>query len=211
MNLATARRIGRPDQQASEELVRHIVRTASALFVEQGYSATSLEQIAAAAGSGKQTLYRRFGSKEDLFAAVITEKSRDLIERVEAAETAHADPLEALKETCRLYMDFMLSPDTISLQRVMIAEIGRFPDLATMVLSECMDAFRVLLKRQLAAAAEAGRMVVKDVELTHTVLISLFTGNPVKQALFGQSAFPGAKGRDEYFQAAWALFIKGVE
>jgi len=210
MSTAHARRIGRPDQQASEELVRHIVATAATLFVEQGYAATSLEQIAAAAGSGKQTLYRRFGSKQDLFAAVIVEKSRELVALAAEVEIAQPDPVAALKATCRLIFDFVLQPESISLQRVMVGELSRFPELAEMVLEDCKRPFEDLLERLVEAAARSGRIKVDDVKRTHQLMISLFTGWPSREALFGKSAFADAAERDAYFEAGWSLFLRGV-
>src|ERR1700758_774136 len=98
MTVDAVRRTGRPDQQASEELVRNIIETAARLFIDQGYAATSIEQIAAAAGSGKQTIYRRFGSKTGIFHEVINLHTKRLVEVAEAAESTHEDPVTALKE-----------------------------------------------------------------------------------------------------------------
>jgi AcrR family transcriptional regulator len=50
-----------------------LVETAAKLFTDQGYDATSIDQIAALAGIGKQTIYRRYPTKDHLFKAVLTE------------------------------------------------------------------------------------------------------------------------------------------
>jgi AcrR family transcriptional regulator len=205
------RRVGRPDQQASEELVRHIVAVATRLFVEQGYAATSLEQIAAEAGSGKQTLYRRFGSKAELFSAVINRQLRRLTDMAEAAETTRAPPIEALKQCCRLLFDFVLTPEVISLQRVMVAEVGRFPELSKTVLESCASPFKALMNRLLQAAGDTGRIQVGDLELTRDLMMSLLTGWPVQQSLFGEEPFETDAARDTYFEAAWSLFLKGAQ
>jgi AcrR family transcriptional regulator len=65
-----ARPSGRP---RSAEAHRAILDTAIALFVEQGYEAMSMEGVAARAGVGKTTIYRRWPSKEDLIVAAIDE------------------------------------------------------------------------------------------------------------------------------------------
>lgn len=54
----------RADAAATREQIR---RAATRLFVEQGYAATSLRQVAAAAGVAERTLYAAFASKFDLF------------------------------------------------------------------------------------------------------------------------------------------------
>jgi AcrR family transcriptional regulator len=205
------RRMGRPDQQASEELVRHIADTAARLFIDQGYAATSIEQIAAAAGSGKQTIYRRFGSKTGIFHEVVNRNTRRLVEVAETAGLAHEDPIMALKESCRLLLDFMLQPDMVSLHRMLIAEALRFPELGEYVLETCMRPFDDLLRRQLAAAREARRIAVADVDRTFALLGGLLTGWPVQHSLLGRKVFKTQAEQDAYFDDAWMLFARGVE
>jgi AcrR family transcriptional regulator len=53
-----------------------ILDAAKRLFAEQGVSRTSMDQVAAAAGVGKGTLFRRFGSRSALSLAVLDETER---------------------------------------------------------------------------------------------------------------------------------------
>lgn len=204
------RRNGRPDQQASEELVRHIVDTATRLFIERGYPATSIEQISAASGSGKQTIYRRFKSKEGLFAEVINGQASRLIEMAAAAVTTSESPVEALKESCRLFFNFALMEDVIRLERALIAEIGRFPGLGDQVLDKFMAPFKDLLNRVLRSACDAGQIRVHEPELTYALMISLLIGWPTQQALIGRQPFGSPAEREAYFEAAWTLFLRGA-
>jgi AcrR family transcriptional regulator len=210
MTAHPGRRLGRPDQQASEELVRHIVETATRLFIEHGYPATSIEQIAAAAGSGKQTIYRRFTSKEGLFTAVINQRARRLLEAAGAAACASgADPTARLKAACREYFDFRLQPDAIRLHRILAAEGVRFPKLNESIL-ECSQPFHTLLNRLLAEAMDAGKLRKADPELTRYLLASLLAGQAAHHATIGIEPFRSAEARDVYFEEAWDLFIRGM-
>lgn len=58
-------------QIAAEETQRAIVEAASALFAENGYHATSIGRIAAAAGVAVQTIYNAVGSKRDVLSRVL--------------------------------------------------------------------------------------------------------------------------------------------
>jgi AcrR family transcriptional regulator len=58
-------------QIAAEETQRVIVGAATALFVERGYNATSIADIAQAAGVAVQTIYNSVGSKRDLLSRVL--------------------------------------------------------------------------------------------------------------------------------------------
>jgi AcrR family transcriptional regulator len=211
MSADPVRRLGRPDQQASEELVRHIVGVAARLFIAQGYAATSIEQIAAAAGSGKQTIYRRFTSKEGLFTEVINQQGRRLLEVSEAARASGAEPIEALKEVGRQLFDFVLAPDTIQLHRIMVAETVRFPELGDYVLNNCMEPFRALLNRLLVEAMDAGQIRRMDPQVAHSLMASVLTGLPSKQALLGREPFASREEREAYFDEAWALFRRGLQ
>src|SRR6185312_15490389 len=59
-----------------------LLAAASGLFRERGVEGVSLDEVVAAAGVGKGTLYRIFGDKSGLGAALLDEQERDLQERV---------------------------------------------------------------------------------------------------------------------------------
>ena len=61
-----------------------IIRAAAALFSEKGFSGTKTREIAARAGVSEALIFKHFPSKEDLYAAILTEKSPlpDLLERI---------------------------------------------------------------------------------------------------------------------------------
>jgi AcrR family transcriptional regulator len=59
-----------------------ILEAAEVLFAERGVAAVSMDDIAAAAGVGKGTLYRRFGDKAGLGIAVLDARERDLQEAI---------------------------------------------------------------------------------------------------------------------------------
>jgi AcrR family transcriptional regulator len=68
-----------------------ILRAAAAAFARAGFRDTSMEDVAAEAGITRLIVYRHFGTKEDLYRAVLTEVSAQLIERFEA-EVASGRP-----------------------------------------------------------------------------------------------------------------------
>jgi AcrR family transcriptional regulator len=78
--VATRSAVGRPRDENAE---RAILTTTYDHLIQYGYSRMSIEGIAAAAGVGKTTIYRRFANKQELAAAAII----------------HAEPVEQLTET----------------------------------------------------------------------------------------------------------------
>src|SRR3954469_15505411 len=76
------RRLSRSERRALIE------RAATRLFAERGYAATSVEDVAAAAGISKPMLYRDFDSKRDLCVALLERYRDELV----AASLARFDP-----------------------------------------------------------------------------------------------------------------------
>ena len=66
--MSDARPPGRPRSTAADEA---IVRAVLELLLEHGYRGTTMEQVRSRAGVGKATLYRRYGSKEELVADAV--------------------------------------------------------------------------------------------------------------------------------------------
>src|SRR5918994_4991755 len=86
-----------------------VVAAAIDLFLEQGFDATSVEQIAQAAGVSRSTFFRQFGGKDDVVFAdheLLLDRLREFL----AGE--HADPWKAVCEASVLvYAHFAADPD----------------------------------------------------------------------------------------------------
>lgn len=61
---------------------RRVLAAAERLFAERGVEAVSMDDVVAAAGVGKGTLYRRFGDKSGLAVALLDERKRELQQRI---------------------------------------------------------------------------------------------------------------------------------
>jgi AcrR family transcriptional regulator len=209
--LTLPRRLGRPDAQASVALDHHILGTATRLFTEQGYVATSIEQIAVVAKVGKQTIYRRYATKEDLFKAVITEMSGVLFNSSALAVASSPDPLASLRETCRALFDLVSKPDAVAVYRVLITESKRFPALAEHALSGVVGPFDNIIIRLIGAARKAGQIHCRCEDATlGQMLTGLLTGWSVQQALLGQKNLADEAERAAFFESAWSLFLHGA-
>lgn len=88
----------KPLRADAERNRQAIICAAGSVFAEEG-TAVTLERIAAAAGVGVGTIYRRFASVEELVAVVLEEKMRRYADRTEeAAEQAIDHPWEAFRD-----------------------------------------------------------------------------------------------------------------
>jgi TetR/AcrR family transcriptional repressor of mexJK operon len=118
------------EQDAPEdEKEAAIIDAARKTFLARGFDAASMDAIALAAGVSKRTVYNRFRSKEELFAAAILETCRRIlpvdIEDIEA----HLPPQAFLREMARRFVHGILEPEAIALRRIASFEAGRTPSL----------------------------------------------------------------------------------
>ncbi|MBC8142497.1 MAG: TetR/AcrR family transcriptional regulator, partial [Armatimonadetes bacterium] len=110
-----------------------ILRAAKRAFLYHGYDSVSMDTIAEEAGTTKRTLYNHFGSKEQLFEAVVR-----FVARINAANLAEpfavaSDPAEAVAQFCLRYAYWSGFPDAIALQRIVISLAPRLPQYAQLL------------------------------------------------------------------------------
>jgi AcrR family transcriptional regulator len=135
-----ARRKGaRPDE---------ITAAALTLFVERGYAATRLEDVATRAGVSKGTLYLYFANKEDLFKAVIREALvARLTELRTLVENHSGGTLELLRALIKGWWGYVGDSPVSGIPKLVISEARNFPEIARFYLDE------VVLPAQEALAA----------------------------------------------------------
>lgn len=126
-------RLGRPPKQLEGEVEERILDAARKVFLERGFEGSSVDEIAAAARSGKPTIYARFGDKRALFTAVVT---RDVLSRIAQFTTelpTGGSVEERLTRLATALLNWMLDDERMGLLRLAVAEVNRFPELASTV------------------------------------------------------------------------------
>ncbi len=103
---------------------------ATELFLADGYGETTIELIARRAGISKRTFYDRFADKAAVFKAVV----RRVVERLRPPDVAGLFVGGSLEEILtrlgQAILHAALQPRALALHRVLVAESGRFPELA---------------------------------------------------------------------------------
>src|SRR5579872_5227592 len=112
---AQPRKLGRPPRDEAEELTQHIVAVAAGLFIRNGYAGTSIEAVAEQAQVGKNTIYRRYPTKSDLFQAVVDREMDILLPPIETIITGE-DPTAILRHLATTLVEAALRPETTALQ-----------------------------------------------------------------------------------------------
>src|ERR1700761_3222093 len=103
-----ARKVEQEDAGRAAARRRQVLAVASELFARQGFEATSIRDIAAAAGMMSGSLYYHFASKEDLYIAVQDASISKIFNAVESAISGIADPWDRLEAAAIDPVDAML-------------------------------------------------------------------------------------------------------
>lgn len=146
---------------------------ALALFVEKGFAATRLEEIAARAGVSKGTLYLYFDSKEALFTAAIRDGIVPQLESAAARMGAlQDDPEGMLREILSACWSQIGSSEFGGIPKVMIAEAKNFPEVARFYYEHVIMPGRLLVEHAIKRGIETGVFREVDVELTASLFFA---------------------------------------
>lgn len=107
-----------------------LLGTAVHVFAENGYHATSMNDIAEAAGVTKPVLYQHFGSKRDLFVQLLTDIGVELRSTIAKATTDAAGPRQQVEDGIRAYFHFV-DDHTDSFRVLFGAGARRDPEFAS--------------------------------------------------------------------------------
>lgn len=162
-----------------------VIEAARRVFAEKGYGA-SMEEVAFEADVSKQTIYNQFGSKDQLFHAMIEDRLAELAAPILRA-SHDADPREVLMELGRVYHTRIIAPENVKLTRMLLAAPN-----ATAVMRDFYNhgptQFGKVFTDWLVAQHKSGRLNVPDPALAAEHFISFTYGGLYMKRLFGVDA-----------------------
>ena len=161
---------------------------ATALFLEKGYTLTSMDDIAEAAQVSKQTIYTHFANKEELFAELVLSNAetaeRFVVMIGPTLENAANDLESALRQLAREYLRLVMQPQVLRMRRLVLGEVRRFPKLARTyyerVPGRVYEALSAVFKR----LADEGRLQIDDPMLAAHHFAWLTLGIPLDRGMF---------------------------
>jgi TetR/AcrR family transcriptional regulator, mexJK operon transcriptional repressor len=192
-----------------------IIDAATKLFLRDGYRSTSMDRVAADAQVSKQTVYKHFDDKEQLFRAIVlgvTANSKAIIGELTAAlaaEEVHSasDLRKALEDLAGRYLELVLQPNVLSLRRLVIADAERFPDLARSYYEQAPARAIELIAAGFRTFAGRGLLVIPDPELAAAHFAYLTLGIPQDKAQFHPDERLGRADRERFAAEAVRVFL----
>jgi AcrR family transcriptional regulator len=163
---AASLRRRRKDERPSE-----LVAAALDLFVERGFAATRLDDVAARAGVSKGTLYLYFESKEALFKAVIEEAIVPLLASAEdVIANDQGTSIDLLRRLLNGWWEQIGATRLAGVPKLIIAEARNFPAVAQYYHDAVIVRGRALLRTLLQRGIERGEFRPLDLETAIDVI-----------------------------------------
>lgn len=142
-----------------------LLNAALEMFVDKGYAATRVEDVAALAGVSKGTLFLYFPSKEELFKAVVCESLAGRFDEWnQEFDRFEGSTAEMVRNCMMSWWERVGDTRASGLTKLMISEARNFPDLAAYYHLEVIEPCLRLIRRILQRGVERGEFQVPDLE-----------------------------------------------
>jgi AcrR family transcriptional regulator len=188
-----------------------ILEAALDLFVEKGFAATRLEDVAQRAGVSKGTVYLYFDSKEDLFKAVIRSGMVRAIEEAERRVAAYSgSAADLLRELYTAWWQNIGGTKLAGIPKLMISEAQNFPDLARFYYEEVIQRGSQLFARTIERGIERGEFRRVNVDHTVRAMVSPLIMRAILEHSFLPCAGPEDFDVPAYFEHTLGLVLDGL-
>jgi AcrR family transcriptional regulator len=201
---------GRPQTRCDEETRAIIFEAARHEFVARGYATTSMEAVARRAGVSTKTLYRLIPTKAALFEAMVTDRTAGFVSGVKLRACDGGSDIEAaLADALTACGELMLDGDVIALQRVILADTDKFPEVAETFYHKAITPTQNALADWLRAHQRRGLIRLDDADASAGMLLGMLAMQPLRAVMFGHMVPPSRAEVAQRAKSCAALFLKG--
>lgn len=160
-------------ERRKEARPQELLAAAIDLFVERGFAATRLEDVARRAGVSKGTLYLYYANKEDLFKAVVRQSIVPIIGDAEASVAEfEGHSAELLRHVILSWWRRIGATKASGISKLILAEADNFPELAIFYRQEVMTRGMRMFSTMLERGVRRGEFRAVDIAQTTQVLIA---------------------------------------
>jgi TetR/AcrR family transcriptional repressor of mexJK operon len=171
-DLLKCRRIPRGEKRREE-----IAEVAEQVFLELGYTETTMQIVASRAGASKETLYRHFGSKEGLFSEVVRARAARVYSGTAGEFRLEGTPAEVLLQLGFNLLRLLLTDDPLRLFRIVVSETPRAPELGRIFFEQGPAEVLQQLTNYLEGAARNGHLNCPDPQLAAKLFLGAVVAN----------------------------------
>ncbi|MFC2967779.1 TetR/AcrR family transcriptional regulator [Acidimangrovimonas pyrenivorans] len=203
-NQPTARTGGRRGTAKREQ----ILAGAREVFMERGFEAASIDEIARVSGVSKPTLYRHFPDKRHLYSAFFTRECDLYAAKLFPAELVQAGAADALDRIARFYLDRLSSAQAQSAFRVAVGDAQRFPELARAFYATGPARGARHLEPLLEAFVARGELEIDDIALAAAQFLELCKADLFYKQVFCMIDAPDPAEIDRVVAGAVTVFLR---
>jgi TetR/AcrR family transcriptional regulator, mexJK operon transcriptional repressor len=202
-------RPGRPTRAQAEQRHAQLLDRALDVFLKYGYELATIDQIIGSIGMHKSTVYSLYADKKALFRATIQRAIERWKQPVEALRAVETDDLEAtLIAIARLVLMNTVSAVALKLQRIIIAESFRVPEITGMFWEQGARASVEYVTALLVRRAKQGEIVVDQPDLIAHGFLTLTVGLMSRMILLGTKI--DQREIDKRIRLYVRLFLDGI-
>ena len=188
-----------------------ILEAALDLFVEKGFAATRLEDVAQRAGVSKGTVYLYFDSKDDLFKSVIRS---GMVRAIEEAEKLVAgfegSSADLLRQIYAGWWQNIGGTKLSGIPKLMISEAQNFPELARFYYDEVIQRGSRLIASALERGVARGEFRPVNVDYAVRALVAPLIMRAILEHSFLPCAGPEDFDVPAYFEHTLGLVLDGL-
>ena len=169
-----------------------------------------MDDVAAAAGVSKSTLYVYFGSKEQLFAALVAEERDQYLDEISTVLIDPLRPAATLQIFGERLANQLASRKVIQSHRTVFGVVDRMPELGSEFYLKGPARSIEILADYLKRAKKVGSLEIDDPHRAAMQFIDLATGALVKPRLFNfNTQEPNGDETAKHVRQSVILFMKG--
>ncbi len=150
---------GRPRQMSDTARRAHLVQAAGALFLNKGYHATTMDDVARSASMSKKTVYQVFAAKSELFDALLS----DWLSPFAIPFSSEGGSLtDVLTDLLTRLVSASLAETQVAMLRLLIAETSLSEDIAEALERQGIGKGKGALEQWMAEQASLGLLKIDD-------------------------------------------------
>jgi TetR/AcrR family transcriptional regulator of autoinduction and epiphytic fitness len=178
------------------------------LFGRNGFAGTSIEEVIATCGIGRDTYYRRFESKLALFEAVaLRERERTNARFTAFAAASQGSLLAQLEAAAWWLLDANLDPTLIAMKRIAFSEARVFGRATQEETSPIVDHLKMLVSH---LQSEGTFRCDEDAASTVGFIINALVLGPMMQAMLAEDPTHDEEWKRAYFNRTWSMIVSGL-
>jgi len=206
---ATRRPRGRPKTASDDARRAEIVKAARVTFYELGYGGTTMDLVAARCKISKQTLYRLFPGKTDLFMAIIAEHRASMLALPrEANENLPLD--EALEQIFMIDIDEAKEREREAFVHLAMSESRQYPEVARLMHTYGAKQSQQMLADWLNQQRQRGLIEIADTVSAARMLMTMIFGAMISKPGHPND-WPDRETRLRHLRQCIKIFVAGVQ